>query len=622
VPVDLVVVCVPADQLVGSVTDALAAGARSLVVITAGLSELGAEAAITERQVVRLAREAGAVLVGPNCLGVVDTSTDLQLTHDILPAGEVAVLSQSGNLALDLAALLSERGLGVSRFVSVGNQADVGVVDVMASCVDHDATRAVAVYVEDVVDGRHLMAVAQRLRDVGKPVVLISPGRSAAAVRGAASHTGALTTGTAVLDAACSAAGIHRVGGLVQMADLLEGLAGGRFMAGSRVAVLTDGGGHGAVAADALANVGLDTPLLADGTRATLRTVLREGSSVANPVDLAGAGEQDPMRYTRALEVLLRAEEVDGVLMTGYFGTYSGSASPVAPLELAAATAMAGVVAEQAKPLLVQSIEPASPTGLVLRAAGIPVHRDVDRAATVLRGLVARPATAPVVAMPPADSPIANTSYDAARRLFAEAGVPFAPARTVLSQAELDDALESGELGFPAVLKALGRLHKSDDGGVVLGLRDAAEVRAAYSALNDRLAPPSVSVESMVDTSHGVEVIVGCVQDPRFGPVLMVGLGGVHTEVLDDKALAIAPVTEAGALALLLSLRAAPLLLGARGRDPVDLEALSRLVSRVSYVAAAHPELAELELNPVHAGPTGAVALDVRVIAKDATDQP
>ena len=242
------------------------------------------------------------------------------------------------------------------------------------------------------------------------------------------------------------------------------------------------------------------------------------------------------------------------------------------------------------------------------------MHRDVDRAAAVLSRLVERPAIDEELPFLPAPAtPVGDTSYHHARQLFDDAGVRFAPARTVLSQAELDAVLASGELGFPVVLKALGRQHKSDDGGVVLGLSDADEVRAAYATLNDRLAPPSVSVESMVDTSRGVEVIVGCVQDPRFGPVLMVGLGGVYAELLDDTALAIAPVTEAGARTLLLSLRGAPLLLGARGREPVDLEALSCVVSRVSGLAAAHPELIELELNPVHAGPTGAVALDVRI---------
>ena len=194
-----------------------------------------------------------------------------------------------------------------------------------------------------------------------------------------------------------------------------------------------------------------------------------------------------------------------------------------------------------------------------------------------------------------------ETSYAAARQLFTQAGVTFGAAQTVRDPAELEVALASGQLGFPLVLKALGREHKSEGGGVVLGLRDADD--PVCVRLPSGPAPATeVSVESMVDTSRGVDVVVGCVRDPRFGPVLMVGLGGVFAEVLADTAIALAPVSPARARELLLSLRGAPALLGARGRDPVDLETLSGTVARVSEVAAAHPELAELELNPVHAG--------------------
>ena len=351
-------VCVPASELVQTVVDAVGAGARSLVVITAGLSELGAVGALAEQEVVRLARSTGAVLVGPNCIGMVDTSTQLQLTHDVLPAGAVAVLSQSGNLVLDLAALLEDRGLGVSRFVSLGNQADLTVVDLMASCVEHDDTRAVAIYAEDVVDGRAFVTAARALVAAGKPVVLMAPGRSAAAVRSAVSHTGSLTSAYRVVDAACAAAGAHRVDNPTQMADLLHGLLAARRMPGRSVAILTDGGGHGAIAADALAAVGLESPVLSEDTRAPLRDQLWQNSTVSNPVDLAGAGEKDPMNYARVMETLLEADEVDGVLITGYFGGYSTQTSSLAPREIAAARVMADVVAGQSKPLVVHTIYP------------------------------------------------------------------------------------------------------------------------------------------------------------------------------------------------------------------------------------------------------------------------
>lgn len=610
-PLELVVVCVPATALLTTVADAVAAGARVVVAITAGLAELGAEGALVEAEAVRIAREGGAVLVGPNCLGVADTTTGLQLAHAWLPPGEVSVLSQSGNVVLDLAALLAERGLGVARFVSLGNQAQLDVPAAMRACLDHDGTRAVAVYAEDVVDGRAFVEAAQALGRAGKPIVLLSPGRSAAAVRSAASHTGAMTSSSQVVDAACAASGVRRVDHPVQLADLLEGLLQPRRLPGRRAAVLTDGGGHGAMAADALEAAGLAVPVLGEETRSRLAEVLWASSTLTNPVDLAGAGDRDPTAYADAAARLLAAPDVEGVLLTGYFGGYSAQEGGVGGLELAAARAMAAAVAAQRKPLVVHSIHPGSPSAAVLRAAGVPVHRDVDRAADVLAGLVLRPL--PELPVLPAPAPaVSETTYDAARGLFAAAGVRFAAARTITARDQLAAALE--HTGLPVVLKALGSLHKSDAGGVVLGLRDAAAAEAAYDDLVARLDPPAVSVEAMADLGAGVEVIAGCVRDRVFGPVLMVGLGGVHAEVLADTACALAPVGPARARELLLSLRGAALLRGARGRPPVDLDALAQAVSAVSHVAAAHPELAELEVNPLLATPDGAVALDARVV--------
>lgn len=610
--VDLAVVCVPAAGFVAAVTDAVAAGARAVVAITAGLSEAGAEGARIEAEALAVTRAGGAVLVGPNCLGVVDTTTGLQLAHAALPAGDVAVLSQSGNLVLDLAALLADRGLGVSRFVSLGNQADVGVVDLLRACVDHDGTRAIAVYTEDLVDGRGFLEAARGLRDAGKPLVLLAPGRTEAAVRSAVSHTGSLTTSSRVLDAACAAVGAHRVDHPTQLADLLVALRAPRRMTGRRVAVLTDGGGHGAVAADLLAASGLSTPALTGPVTAELEAALWEHATVTNPVDLAGAGEQDAASYARGVQVLLDCDEVDGVLLTGFFGGYSTEHSNLTEPELAAARRMAEVVAAQDKPLVVQTIHPQSPAAALLRAADIPVHRDADRACEVLAGLVEPDTSGLAEELPTAEPPLTDASYAAARAFFAGAGIAFPAAVSVTDTDGLESALAG--LSFPVVLKATGRVHKSEGGGVVVGLADAGSARAAYADLVARLAPPAVSVEAMADLSDGVEVVVGAVRDPKLGPVVMVGLGGVLTEVLDDTACAVAPVSVVAARRLLLSLQGAAVLRGARGRPPVDIDSLAEVVATVSLLAAAHPELAELELNPVLAGPSGVLALDARVV--------
>ncbi len=527
------------------------------------------------------------------------------------------MLSQSGNLVIDVDDLLGRRGLGISRFVGLGNQADVTVSDLMLDCVDHDGTTAVAVYVEDVRDGRRFVAAARALAHAGKPVVLLAPGRSAAATRGAASHTGAMTSPSRVVDAACAAADIHRVHAPSELVDVLVAVAGGRRARGRRTAVLTDGGGHGAVASDAADAVGLEVPALSEALGLTLRTSLWEQSSASNPVDLAGIGEQDPSSYARGLATLLASDEVDSVLWVGYFGGYAGQPGALGPRELAAAREAVAIVRQQDKPVVVQTIFPDSPSIALLRDAGIPVFRGVAEAAGALAAVSRETSSAASdpLDLPMTEAPVGDNGYVAVRELLADHGVPFPELVVVHDERELRAVVARGALRYPVVLKAMGLLHKSDAGGVVLGLRDADAVVAAYSALTARLAPPAVTVESMADLTRGVEVIVGVAQDQRFGPVVMVGLGGTVTEVLDDVAFALAPLSVGTAEQLLRSLRGARLLDGVRGRPAVDVAALARVVTAVASVAAAHPELVQLEVNPVLATTDGAIALDARAVA-------
>ncbi|MBI1379049.1 MAG: CoA-binding protein [Frankiales bacterium] len=614
--VDLVAVCVPADGFLDAVDSALAAGARAIVAVTAGLGEASPEGAAIEAEAVRRTRAAGAVLVGPNCLGVADTSTGLLLSSDPVRRGPITVLSQSGNLVIDLDDRLALQGLGIARFVSLGNQADVTLAELMRSCVDHDATRAVAVYAEDLVDGRDLVAAARDLADAGKPVVLLAPGRTRAAARGAASHTGALTSPSSVVDAACLAGGVHRVDAPERMVTLLASLVSPRRTSGRRVAVLTDGGGHGSVAADVAADAGLVVPELSVALGDRLRAATWPGATTSNPVDLAGAGEQDPDSYARGLEVLLGSDEVDGVLWVGYFGGYADQPGVLGPLELDAARRAAEVVAAQDAPVVVQTIFPRSASFDALHGVGVPVFRGLEEAARSLAAVCGPPA-APRddLTVPPAAAPVAGTDYLATRDLLQASGLRFPDAAVVRDASELEQVLATDRPAYPVVLKAMGLVHKSDSGGVVIGLRDERAVRSAHAELVARLAPPSVTVEAMADVAAGVEVIAGVRWDDRFGPVLMVGLGGVHAEVLGDVAFALAPASPGTVEALLRGLRGAALLDGVRGRAAVDVAALADAVSRISEVAAAHPELGELEVNPLLATPDGVLALDARAVA-------
>jgi acyl-CoA synthetase (NDP forming) len=383
--------------------------------------------------------------------------------------------------------------------------------------------------------------------------------------------------------------------------------------------VLTDGGGHGVVAADAVEAAGLTVPELHEPTRQQLREALWEQSAVANPVDLAGMGEQDPASYAETIAALLAAEEVDAVLMTGYFGGYAaaegglgGGGKALADGEEEAARLIAARHRATAKPLVVQSMYPESPSCRTLAAAGIPVFaatEDSARALAVTAPVAQRTGVTP---LPVPASPLRESGYMETRRALEEAGLAFPAAREIHDEAELLAA--AGEFSGPYVLKALHLLHKSDAGGVVLGLAGPDELLAAFREMHARLGASSYSVEAMADLTDGIELIVGVNRDPRFGPVAMVGLGGVLAEALHDVAFTLAPVPAERAVSLLRGLRTAALLDGARGKPPVDVEAAAKAVEAITAFAAAHPEIAEIEVNPLLVRPDGALALDSRAV--------
>ncbi|MFF8357665.1 acetate--CoA ligase family protein [Streptomyces chartreusis] len=615
-PVDLAVVSVPAAGFEDAVDEALRCGARAIVAITAGFAETGDAGRARQEAVAERVRAAGAVMVGPNCLGLADNTTDLFLASDTFTPGGVALLSQSGNLALELQLRFGPHGLGFSRFVSLGNQADVTLVDLLADCARHEGTRAIAVYAEDFGDGR---AFAEAAADAGKPVVLLTAGRGDASARSAQSHTGALTTSADVVAAACRDAGVELVATPRELTVVLAALHGGRRATGRRVAVLTDGGGHGVIAADAVEAAGLSVPELHEPTRELLREALWEQSAVANPVDLAGMGEQDPGSYAETIAALLAAEEADAVLMTGYFGGYAaaegglgGGGTALAEGEQAAARLIAARHRAIAKPLVVQSMYPDSPSCRTLAAAGVPVFGATEDAARALAATAPRAPHTGVTPLPSPATPLRETGYLETRRALEAAGLAFPAAREVHDEAEL--LAVTGEFSGPYVLKALHLLHKSDAGGVALGLAGPDELLAAFREMHARLGAPSYSVEAMADLTDGIELIVGVNRDPRFGPVAMVGLGGVLAEALHDIAFTLAPVPADRALHLLRGLRTAALLDGVRGRPAVDIEAAARAVETITAFAAAHPEIAEIEVNPLLVRPDGVLALDSRAV--------
>ncbi|NUR73111.1 MAG: CoA-binding protein [Hamadaea sp.] len=572
-PVDLAVIAVPAPAFPAAVDTALAAGARSVVGITAGLAPSVA------LQIAQVVRDQGAVLLGPNCLGVYDSLSGLSLLWGELPAGDVALFSQSGNLALELGAIARRTGLGFRRFASLGDAAGLRAVDLLPQ---HGDARAIALYLEDLSDGRALVEQAAAIVDSGIPVTLLAAGRSAVGAAAARTHTGALAGDHAVLAAACRDAGIRLVR---TPTELIEACRVVPRVRGRRLGIVGDGGGHGILAADLAIAAGLSVP--------------------RPPVDLAGAGERDLSAYAEAVRNLAATGDVDCVLLTGYFGGYSADDPAMAAAELEVASVIGASGGDV--PVVAHSFAGFPPTGPSasvrrLTAAGVPVWPAVEHAIEAVAH-----ATTPRQGMPELPSTVDEAPsgdwYFAGRALLPE--VAFAAAERVR---DADEAVAAAErIGYPVVLKVLGRAHKSDDGGVVLGLRTAAEVTAAFGRVP---ASPAYAVEREHDLAEGIEVLVGARRDPGFGPVVVVGAGGLLTEVLGDSVVALAPVDAYRAEEMLRDLRIFPLLAGHRGRPAVDVTALTRVIVAVSEAVCRTAGLAALELNPVLVTPDGAVALD------------
>jgi acetate---CoA ligase (ADP-forming) len=619
-PPELVVLLVPAGVLELAVGDAVNAGARAIVAITAGVGETGDEGRAVEQRMRDRVREAGAVLVGPNCMGVLDTTTELYAAPWIrLPPGDVAFASQSGNLAFDLLYRAQEVGVGFSRFVSLGNQADVIAADVVSACANDATTRVIAVYVEDFVDGRGFVRSALAARDAGIPVVVLSPVGTEAGARAARSHTGALASDDATVEAACELAGAFRVRTMRQMVDLIVALRSGVRPRGGRVALVTTGGGNAVIAAESLAAAGLEIPPLSEPTAAAVEASVPRVGARANPVDLIDDSLNDGRTIAGVARVLADSGEVDVVLMTGQtLSLWGGIDDDVARTEIESVPIYREVATRTGVTVIVNTDRTTTEAARAAQAAGVPVYRDPESVAAVLAAMVRateRPA-ARLPEIPAAHDRLSQVDgYWEARDVLAGIGITFAPALRVASFEEAASA--AAELGYPAVLKAHGSLHKSDSGGVALDIRDVEALAVAWADQQRRLGPVACSVERSIDTRRGVELIVGSRWDPRFGPVALVGIGGVTAELVPDVRVALGPVDAEGSERLLRGLRAAPLLTGYRGRPAVDLAAASATLARLSAWASEHPEVREIEINPLLVTPEGVVGLDARILVEE-----
>ncbi|HEV7523644.1 MAG TPA: GNAT family N-acetyltransferase [Acidimicrobiia bacterium] len=628
--IDLAVIVVPADGVLAVARQCAEKGVRGLLVISAGFAEAGPAGKTAERELVALARSNGMRVIGPNCLGVVNTANAVRMNATFGPTrpvgGNVAFLSQSGGLGIELMSRAGELGIGISQFVSVGNKADVSGNDLLQYWADDAQTDVILLYLESFGNPGKFVRLARTLAR-SKPIVAVKSGRTAAGSRAASSHTAALASPDVAVDALFRQAGVIRVDTLDELLSTAMVLAHQPLPAGRRVAIVSNAGGPGILAADACAGAGLEVAELAPETQESLRATLTPGASVRNPIDLIAGATAD--QFERALRITLSDPTIDAVL-----------AIFVPPLvtraeDVARAIARAAE-SERDKPVLACFLGHAGVPDLLRGGEGrrtIPSFAFPESAAHAL-GRVAD--LADWRRRPPGTVPELS-GIDAARaRAIVAAALTVHPEGAWLEQPDAAALLDSfgiatiafravvdreqaraaaREIGFPVALKASAPdlVHKSDVGGVALDLRDDESVTRAFDTMSGALGPAMTGAVVQPMVGAGVEVIVGITHDPSFGPLVLFGLGGVTAELLADRALRLVPVTDEDAHQLVRALRVSPLFFGYRGRPAVDVGALEDLLLRVGRLADEIPEIAEMDLNPVIASAEGVVAIDVKI---------
>ena len=618
-PVDLAVIVLPAPRVNEAVDACGERGIRHVIVVSGGFRETGPQGKQLEDELAQIARKYDIRLLGPNCIGSIDTHTPVNTTFVVgMPhEGDIGFVSQSGAMVAAVIDWARAAGVGFSRIVSLGNQIDVNVTEMITAMVDDPQTRVITAYIEGIVDGRAfreaLEAAARH-----KPVVIIKAGQGSSGAKAVASHTGALAGSAEVYSAVFEHSGALQAEDMETLFDWARGLAWQPLPRGNRVAVLTNAGGPGILTVDALEAAGLSLAQLTDETREYLRKRLPPAASIANPVDvLAGSG---PGIYGLALDALLSDPTVDAALVIQ------------APQDWFLPASLAEVVGEVAavhhKPVLasIMGLASVDQASQILHQRHIPNFAFPERGASTLAAMLHRREWLEI----PPEEPPAMDGVDRAAATAALAGeryyeligayrIPVCPSQLATSAEEAAEMAEAA--GFPVVLKLVSPelTHKTDVGGVKLDLKDKATVREAFGQIYAaaKAAAPDATIRGVLVQRmlrEGQEVIVGMRRDPQFGPLILVGSGGVEVELLRDVATGMAPLTRRQAEQMLASTLAGKRLNGLRGAPPADRAAVIDAMLRLSRLACDFPEISELEINPLYALPKGqgAFAVDVR----------
>lgn len=640
VPVDQAIIVVPKELVQGVVEGCARKGIPGLVVISSGFKEVGGEGIKRERRLTEFVRANGMRMVGPNCMGVLNSNPAISMNGTFAPSlppyGKVGFVSQSGSMGLSVLDYASEFGIGISQFVSVGNKPDVSGNDLLLEWENDPDVEVILMYVENFGNPGKFLRIASRITK-RKPIIVVKSGRSRAGARAASSHTGALAASDTAVDALLAQAGVLRAGSIEELFDLAMGFSVQRAPKSRRTAVLTNAGGPGILAADACEANGLELPDLAPATVTRLAPLFPAEASIRNPLDMIASAT--PQGYRAALGALLDDPGVDAALaiFVPPLGVTQGDVS----------LAIASVAEEHpAKTVFgVLMGHKGLPQGkATLHDAGIPAYIFPESAARALAAMCRwrewceLPPSS--VESLPVDTARARRLIDAAilagksrldedeaLQLLAAYGIPVA--RGDLATSAEEAVRHAERMGYPVVLKIVASaiLHKTEVGGVRVNLGDAVEVRRAFDQilLGARTAQPDavisgVLVQAMVQ--NGRELIVGMTRDPVFGPLVMFGLGGIMVEVLRDVSFRIAPFGREEARRMMREIRGARLLDAVRGLPPADRGALEDVLLRVARLVTDCPEIAELDVNPLMAMPSGAVAADARVMLARSAPNP
>jgi acetate---CoA ligase (ADP-forming) len=625
--VDLAVVVVSSGQVLDVIDECAAKGVKGVIVISAGFAEVGSDGGNAQRELVAKARGAGMRVVGPNCMGLINTAPGVSLNATFAPVppepGRVAFSSQSGGLGIAVLEEARRRGVGLSSFVSVGNKADVSGNDLLQYWQEDDGTDVILLYLESFGNPRRFARVARQVSRA-KPIVAVKAGRTVAGSRAASSHTAALASPDTAVDALFAQTGVIRVDTLEELFDAAQMLSTQPVPAGRRVAIVGNAGGPGILAADACEAAGLEVPELSEKTQDRLRSFLHGAASVRNPVDMVASAS--PANYEQAIRAVVDDDGIDAVICIFIPPLVTDPDDVARAISAAAENALKPIVAN----FLGMIEAPAPLTGATRRVPSYSFPEPAVRAlahACEYGEWLSRPSGSPPVftdlQLPAARAVVQSAlNRDSAGgwldpasvgALLAAYGIRVADSRPAKNAEEAVAAAD--QVGYPVALKAASAelVHKTEQGGVTLSLDTAEEVREAFVSMQSRLGERMGGGIVQAMAPAGVETIVGVVHDMSFGPLVMFGTGGTAVELFGDRSFRILPLTDLDAAELVRSVRGSPLLFGYRGSPEVDVAALQDLLLRVGRLAEDIPEIAEMDLNPVIVWPGGVAAVDAKI---------